>query len=273
MSIETVASGRALLAVEIDGADSGTPVLMLHAGVTDRRSWSPLIDDLGTTVRSIRYDARGYGATGYDPEGAWSPVSDAVAVLDSQRLRSAIVIGCSMGGRTAIDLALSHPDRLGALVLIAPAISGAPAPDLEPLVADLDERIEAADARGDLAEVNRLEAEVWLDGPGRAGRAASGARSLFRNMNGLALAAAYPGAQAPIPEAWPRLAEIAAPTLVLVGDLDLAHVRHNARHLAAAAPNAELVELRDVAHLPHLEAHPETMETITRFVAAHAALA
>lgn len=271
MTAATVTSGLARLAVETEGPDSGRPVLMLHAGVTDRRSWSPLVDHLGTGVRSVRYDARGYGETEYDAEEGWSPVTDAVAVLDAQGQRSAIVIGCSMGGRTAIDLALSHSDRLDALVLIAPAISGAPAPDLEPLVTDLDERIEAAEARKDLSEVNRLEAEVWLDGPGHPGRAAPGARALFLEMNGRALAASDPGPPAPIPEAWPRLAAITAPTLVLVGDLDLAHVRRNARHVAAAVPNSEIVEVRDVAHLPHLEAHSETLKAIARFVAAHAA--
>ena len=174
-----------------------------------------------------------------------------------------------MGGRAAIDLALAHPARVSALVLIAPAIGGAPAPDLEPLVADLDRRIDAADDRGDLDEVNRLEAEVWLDGPGHAGRASDDARALFLEMNARALAAADPGTQAPAAEAWPRLAEISVPTVVIVGDLDLAHVRRNARHVAASVPDAGLIELRDVAHLPHLEGHPETLQAIARFVTAH----
>ena len=268
MSLETVVSGRARLAVEVSG--SGAPVLMIHAGVTDRRSWSPLIDHLGTDVRSIRYDTRGFGETEYDPEVGWSPVSDAVAVLDAEAVDAAIVIGCSMGGRAAIDLALAHPDRVRALVLIAPSIGGAPAPDLTPLVADLDRRIDDAADRGDLDEANRLEAELWLDGPGHAGRAAPEARALFLEMNGRALAAADPGDPAPVEEAWPRLAGIAVPTLVLVGDLDLAHMGRNARHVAASVPDVDLVELSDVAHLPHLEGHPQTLQAIARFVTAHA---
>ncbi|MFY9712854.1 MAG: alpha/beta hydrolase [Microbacterium sp.] len=268
MTHETGASGRARLAVEVSG--SGAPVLMIHAGVTDRRSWSPLIDHLGSAIRSIRYDTRGFGETEYDPEDGWSPVSDAVEVLDAEAVDASIVIGCSMGGRAAIDLTLAHPDRVGALVLIAPSIGGAPAPDLAPLVADLDRRIDAADDRGDLDEVNRLQAEVWLDGPGHAGRATPGARALFLEMNRRALAAADPGDPAPIKAAWPRLAAITVPTLVLVGDLDLAHMGRNARHVAASVRDAELVELSDVAHLPHLEGHPETLQAIARFVAAHA---
>lgn len=271
MTRENVASGRARLAVEHSGSASGAPVLMIHAGVTDRRSWAPLVDRLGTAVHSIRYDTRGYGETEYEAEDGWSPVSDAVAVLDALAIDRAIVIGCSMGGRAAINLALAHPDRVRALVLIAPAIGGAPAPDLEPLVAELDRRIDAADARGDLDEVNRLEAEVWLDGPGHTDRAAPGARALFLDMNGRALAAPDPGAEASIDEAWLRLAEITVPALVLIGDLDLAHVRRNAHHIATSLPDAELVELGDVAHLPHLEEHPETLTAIVQFVTTHAA--
>jgi pimeloyl-ACP methyl ester carboxylesterase len=85
-------------------------------------------------------------------------------------------------------------------------------------------------------------------------------------MNGAALAAPDPGEEADLPDAWPRLAEIAAPTLVLVGEHDLRHVRGNARHLAATLPSARLVDLPGVAHLPHLEADEMTLDEIERFV-------
>lgn len=265
MTLLTVASGRARLAAEATG--HGDAVLMLHAGVTDRSSWQPLIERLGDDVRAIRYDARGYGETVYDLEDGWSPVADALAVLDAHGSVPAIVIGCSMGGRTAIDLTLAQPDRVSALVLIAPAVGGAPAPVLDPVVAELDRLMDAADAAGDLDEVNRLEAIVWLDGPDRPGRASSSARERFLAMNGIALRAADPGDQLSPEDAWTRLAGIAVPTLVVIGDLDLAHVRRNSRHIAASIPGATLLELPDAAHLPHLEAHPGTLDAIAGFLA------
>lgn len=267
MTRRTVPSGRARLAAEATGR--GDALLMIHAGVTDRTSWDALIDRIGDGVRAVRYDARGYGETVYDAEDGWSPVTDALAVLDAFEPGAAIVIGCSMGGRTAIDLTLAHPRRVSALVLIAPAIGGAPAPVLDPTVAELDRLMDAADEAGDLDEVNRLESIVWLDGPDRPGRASPSARERFLAMNGVALRAADPGDRLVPDDAWARLGEITVPTLVVVGELDLAHVRRNSRHVASSIPGATLLELPDAAHLPHLEAHAETLDAIAGLVAAH----
>jgi pimeloyl-ACP methyl ester carboxylesterase len=86
--------------------------------------------------------------------------------------------------------------------------------------------------------------------------------------NAIALAAADPGDQDEPDPAWDRLRDIACPTLVLVGEYDLAHIRRNARHLAETIPAAELVELAAVAHLPHLEGDPATLRAVSSFVTA-----
>ncbi|MGL3151053.1 alpha/beta fold hydrolase [Microbacterium sp. A82] len=268
MNRQTVPSGAAQLSAEASGNTDGAAVLLIHAGVTDLRSWDHLVEHLGAGVRSIRYDARGYGETTYDADDGWSPVTDTLAVLDASNVNRAIVVGCSMGGRTAIDLALAHPERVSALVLIAPAISGAPEPALEPVVAELDLAIDAADSHGDLDEVNRLEAHVWLDGPGHEGRVTGPARTRFLEMNGRALAAADPGEPTFASDSFSELVRISVPTLLLVGDLDLKHVRENARHAAASIPQSQLIELRGVAHLPHLESHRPTLDAIVEFVAS-----
>ncbi|MGM7668248.1 alpha/beta fold hydrolase [Microbacterium sp. A93] len=268
MSRRTVPAGAAQLSVEDGGDADGAPVLLIHAGVTDLRSWDHLIEHLGAGARCIRYDARGYGETRYEADDGWSPVTDTLAVLDASNVKRAIVVGCSMGGRTAIDFALAHPERVSALVLIAPAISGAPEPALDPVLAELDLAIDAADSRGDLDEVNRLEAHVWLDGPGHEGRVTGPARTLFLEMNGRALAAADPGEPTVAPDAFSALGRISVPTLLLVGDLDLKPVRENTRHAAASIPQSQLIELPGVAHLPHLEGHHSTLDAIVEFVAS-----
>lgn len=221
---------------------------------------------IGARTRCIRYDARGYGETAYEEEDGWSPVDDAVAVLDASHVDRSIVVGCSMGGGTAIELTLAHPEQVAALVLIASAMSGAPEPELEPVAAELDLAIDAADERGDLDEVNRLEARFWLDGPGHDGRVTGATRELFLEMNGRALASSEPGDPVAVPGAFSRLDDISVPTLILVGDLDLAHIRENARHAAEVIPQARLIELRDVAHLPHLEGDSATLDAIVDFI-------
>lgn len=129
--------------------------------------------------------------------------------------------------------------------------------------------IESADAAGEIDEVNRLEAWMWLDGPtADEGRVGGPARELFLDMNGRALRAESPGTQAEMPAAWPRLGEITAPTLVMIGRLDTEDMQAINEPLAEIIPKARLVWLDDVAHLPHLEGDQKTLDEVARFLDA-----
>jgi pimeloyl-ACP methyl ester carboxylesterase len=268
-----VASGRAQLACDIDAPDRGPApdVLYLHADVADRRVWPRLWERLGPGQRAVAFDRRGFGETEYTPE-PYADVDDAVAVLDAARVGRAVVVGNSGGGRLALDLALAHPERVAALVLVAPAVRGAPGvedADLPPAVRRLSEAIDLADEAGDLATVNRLEAHVWLDGPEQdEGRVGGVARDLFLDMNGRALAAPEPGTQPDRPSAWDRLGDIGVPTLVVAGDLDVPHVRDRAAAVAGRVPGARFVTLAGVAHVPMLEDRPELADELAAFLAA-----
>jgi pimeloyl-ACP methyl ester carboxylesterase len=262
-----ISSGKAVLAAEAHGSGDPT-VLLVHAGVTDQRSWRHVVDRL-PGHRCLSYDQRGYGRTTYEPEDGWSSVEDAVAVLDAYDVDRAVVVGCSMGGRVSLHLALTHPERVRALALIAPAVSGGPGHVYEPEVEALGEQGEAAYERGDLDEVNEIDAHVWLDGPlAPRGRVGGAARELFLDMNRIALEAEDPGEQGDTVEAWDRLGEIAVPTLLMIGELDLQYLKEGVAHAAAAIPDARVVELPGVAHLPQLEADPATLAEIAAFVSA-----
>ncbi len=265
-----VTSGRARLAYERTGVEGGAEVLLIHAGVNDRRSWRHVVERLGTRHRCAAFDMRGFGETTYEREDGWSPVADALAVLDAAGFERPVVVACSIGGQTAIDLALAHPDRVAGLVLIGAAVRGAPYPDIEEgPTAELNARLEAADAAGDVDEVGRLDAWMWLDGPSAAeGRVGGAARELFLEMNGRALRAEDPGEQAEISPAWPRLGEITAPTLVLIGRLDVEDVQAIDEQAAAIIPGARLRFLDGVAHVPHLEGDTATLDEIAAFVDA-----
>jgi pimeloyl-ACP methyl ester carboxylesterase len=261
-----ITSGSAVLSA--DSAGSGPDVLLLHAGVTDRRSWAPVVETLPNR-RCLSFDARGYGRTTYEREDGWSPVDDAVAVLDAYDAEQAVVVACSMGGRTALDLALTRPERVRGLVLIGSAVSGAPDLDhLEPGLEDLEKRYDAAYEAKDLDELNRLEAEIWLDGPFVPGRVTGPARELFLDMNRIALEAPEPGEARHDVDAWTSCGDLRVPTLVLIGEHDLAHTHRNAAHLAETVPGARLVDLPGVAHLPHLERDERTLAEIAAFVTA-----
>jgi pimeloyl-ACP methyl ester carboxylesterase len=258
-------SGRARLAYDVTGA--GPDVLLIHAGVTDRRSWQHVIARLAPRHRCLAYDMRTYGETVYEPEPGWSPVADAVAVLDAAGAERAFVIGGSMGGKFAIDLALAHPERVGALAVIGATIRGAPEFPVDDRTSALGDQIDAAWEAGDLDETNRLEAWYWLDGPrSDEGRVKGDARELFLEMNDRALRAPDPGEDADLPDAWPRLGDLALPVLVLVGSLDAENKLALSEQAAARVPGARFQVVDGVAHVPQLEGDPATLDALDAFL-------
>lgn len=260
-------SGSARIAYDDEG--SGPPVLLVHAGVTDRRSWRSVTEVLSPTHRVLAFDQRGFGETIYEPE-RHSGVDDALAVLDHAGVDDPVaVVGCSMGGRLGLDLTLAHPDRVSRLVLIGSACRGAPGPEDWPdSYREIGLAIDAAEEAEDLDEVNRLEAWLWLDGPSvPEGRVGGPVRTLFLAMNARALASVDPGEEVERPSAWDTLGSIGVPTLVLVGDRDLEDVRATSEGLAARIPGATLEVLKGTAHVPQLEGHPRCLQAITDFLA------
>ena len=263
-------SGSARLAY--DDVGSGPPVLLLHAGVNDRRSWHHVVDDLSPSHRLLTFDQRGFGETTYEAEEHSGP-DDALAVLDHAGVDGPVaVVGCSMGGRLALDLTLAHPDRVDRLVLIGSACRGAPDPspaEYPESYREVAHAIDLAEEAGEVDTVNGLEAWLWLDGPAaRDGRVEGPDRELFLAMNGRALQAADTGEERELPSAWDRLGEIDVPTLVLLGDLDLEDVAETNRGIAERIPGARFELLLETAHVPHLEGHPRALEAIREFLAA-----
>ncbi|NMO22138.1 alpha/beta hydrolase, partial [Pyxidicoccus fallax] len=108
-------------------AGRGPAMVFLHAGVADRRMWRAELAAFAPTHHALAYDGRGFGESRGAPE-PFSHVDDLGAVLDAVGAREAVLVGCSHGGRVALDFTLAHPDRVRGLVLVAPAVSGVAEP-------------------------------------------------------------------------------------------------------------------------------------------------
>jgi len=251
----TVASGKARLAgVE---AGEGPAVVFLHAGVADRRMWQDQLATFAPRYRVIAYDRRGFGETRGQAE-TFSHIDDLKALLDDLGIDKAVLVGCSQGGRIAIDFALTHPARVAGLFLAAPAVTGAPSPeDFPPAVEALLELLEEAEEEEDLERLNLLEAWMWLDGPAsEEGRVRGPIRDLFLAMNGAALHAPEPGREtnpAAFPAAYARLADLKMPAQLVWGDADFPHIQQRCVHLVQAIPRALGTVIPGTAHLPNLE--------------------
>src|SRR5919112_3701164 len=245
--------------IAYDVAGSGPPVLLLHAGIGDRRMWDAQVPAFTEHFTVIRFDARGFGET-RKPDAPFAPYADAIALLDHLNISRAHVVGVSMGSQTAIEAAIAAPERVSALVAVA-ARTGTPVSST--LRAGWDRVNELYEA-GDIAGAVEYELRMWVDGPDRGPDAVDPEmRERVREMNAaLFTRDDEAGDELPLdPPAAERLAEISAPTLIVYGDKDVHDVRQAAGPLASTIPGAQLAVIPDAAHLPQME-RPEIFNEI-----------
>src|SRR5262245_27383646 len=218
-----------------DEAGSGDVVLLLHGGLGDSGLWEPVVPLLAERFRTIRTDLRFFGrSTGR--AAPWSWQDDIVGVLDALDLERAALVGLSMGGKLALDVALAIPDRLWAVAVVAPGLGGH---DAGAYSEEQDARYEAADAAGDLEAAMEIDLEVW---------APLGADERIRQLwHATPEAAELPADLEPVePVGAPakeRLGELAVPVLVATVTRDPAGMREIGPLVAQEAPNARHVEL------------------------------
>lgn len=232
---------------------AGQPILFIHAGVADSRMWRDQMDLDG--YRSIAFDKRGYGKTPWVAE-SYSDTDDSLAVLDQCGVESAVVVGCSMGGATALDLAINHSERVDKLVLVGAYPSGWVPPDgweENPLE---EEGMEAAKA-GDIERVVEIDYQMWVVGYGREASAIDPAhKQLFFDMDRTPAATEVErneyqtGFEIRLNE---HLDEIETPTLVMVGAHDEKLLIDAAHYMAAKLGDTDAVIIEDAAHLPSME--------------------
>lgn len=257
-----VRSGRADLAVSMAG--EGGALVFLHAGVADRRMWWGQLSAFADSHTVIAYDRRGFGETVCTAE-SYRNVRDLDLVLEAVGVEHAVLVGCSQGGRIAVDYALSYSERVSGLVLVAPAISRAPEPETYPAkIQKLVDEIDKAEPYGDIDWLNRLEAHAWLDGPAeKEGRVGGTVRELFLDMNGMALRAGATGQETGAVNANVRFGELRMPIEFVSGALDFPHINERSRRLSHVASQARVTVMPGVAHLPSLE-QPARFNTLLR---------
>lgn len=249
-----------MLKIEFGGAaasytetGTGPAVVLLHAGIADHRMWRSQLPVLAAAgYRAIAYDLPGYGGSAI-PAVPFA-YHDAVAqLLDALDIGPAVLVGCSFGGRVAIDTALAHPGRVSALALFGTALSG------QPWSAEFQQSWQRFVGTAEPDALAEAEVRFWVVGPGREPADVDPeliefAVELDRGaLAGEALLEATEVRELE-PPAVGRLGEIRVPTLVGVGADDLPDVIALADRIAARVPTAQrLPDVPDAAHLLPLE--------------------
>jgi pimeloyl-ACP methyl ester carboxylesterase len=242
---------------------TGEPVLLLHAGVADRRVWDTVVPALSRAgYRPIRYDMRGYGRSVPATE-EHSLVRDALAVLDAAGVTGAHFVGLSQGAATSVDTALAHPDRVRSLTLVAPGLTGYEWPRLP----GFERRMaiaEAGDAHRLAVEYARLWAPLSFAGDVRERDTAAQiivdqAEQFMRDEM-----------EIEEPSAVGRLGDITAPTLIVLGDNDVDAVRDIGRLLAEGIPGARSVTVAGADHMLPLRVPDRFAEVLMAHLTATA---
>jgi 3-oxoadipate enol-lactonase len=230
------------LHIEDEGA--GEPVILAHAGVTDRRVWAEAVPALvGGGYRAISYDMPGYGRSPR-PEGRFSLVTEALTVLDAVGVESAHWVGLSQGAATGVDVALAEPSRIRSLSLVAPGMSGYDWPDLP----GKDARVaawESRDGNGLALEILRLWGPMSFDPAGNLRPDDPAARVVLDQADWFL----QDEDEAEEPAAEPRLGQITVPTLIVLGDRDVEPITDIGRRYERGITGSRLVTLAPADHL------------------------
>jgi pimeloyl-ACP methyl ester carboxylesterase len=255
-------------------AGTGEPVILIHGLGATKASFLPTVAALAPEYRTIAIDLPGFGDSAKPLRGAYDApyFADAmVALLDSLEIERAHVIGNSMGGRVALELGLSFPNRLRRLALLAPSLAwlrarpwapylrwvptqlGAIQPAPRPIVEAIVRRvIPSSDEEWTAAGIDEF-LRSYLTPNGRAAFYAA-ARNIYleepRGPDGF----------------WTRLPSLSTEALFVWGRRDAIVPVKFADHVRDALPAAEHLVL-DCGHVPQLERPRQTHAAIARFLA------
>lgn len=249
------------------GEGQGPPVVLLHGGGLDHRSWEPQARALRRDHRVIALDLRGHGAAS-TPTAPFRHADDVAAVLDALDAAPAVLAGVSMGASAAVDVAVTRPEAVAGVVAVGAGASGPEFRDPWALgvLAAQDEAARAGDAAAWVEAFLRFAA-----GPSRSLDDVDEAVVALLRECVTSTLARHVAAGPPVLPGWAedaaaRARHLTVPVLAVVGEQDSADHLRQARELVAPLPRGRLVTVPGTAHYPHLE-RPQAVEAaLTRFL-------
>jgi 3-oxoadipate enol-lactonase len=248
---------------ECGAADHGTNIVLLHDGLVHSITWDGVWAPLCAKYHVVRYDRRGYGRS--DPAKApFVPEDDLYKIMREVHMDRAIIVGNSSGGGLALDFALAHPEMVEGLFLIGPVVHGMGSSDYfnERGAKNSAPMVEHGDAK---AAANNWSEDRFIIG----GQAPAARKQLYDALvaNPQVLTAGGALEIRPSPPTVTRLAQIHVPTLILVGEDDIADVFAYSGAIEAAVPLASFEVMKHTGHLIQIQRPAELVARFNKFVA------
>ena len=243
-------------------AGEGAPVVLLHGGLVDLRMWDDQFDVFAERYRVVRFDMRSFGRTEAEPV-AFSLIGDISMVMDHVGMDRATLVGLSAGGGVELEFALAHPERVHALVAVGP---GLPGYDWSAEMDEVNAAVGRAEEAGDIDGAVELLTDHWT--VARRGKSDVDPKVLerVREMTRLLFTKAnveeYEQRDRTTID---RLAEIAAPILLVVGEQDVRDIHAIADLIERDAPNVERVSIPG-GHHPNMDSPAEFNAVVLDFL-------
>ena len=269
--------------IKINGQDmhvkkmgQGEPVFMLlHGFASSLYSWHAVMQPLSQFGTVIAFDRTGFGLSerpltwqGQNPYRAETQVELAVGLLDHFGVQQAILVGNSAGGTVSMQVALEHPERVSALILVDPAVyNGGGAPQwMQPILATPQMRhLGPLITRQILKLGPELIKLAWHNPALLPSEIMELYQKPFRVENWDIALWEFTLASRPIGLS-ERLDELTLPVLVITGDHDRIVPTKDSIRLAGELPNASLEVISNAGHVPHEEQPQMFMETVTSYL-------
>ena len=237
---------------------SGPAIVLLHDGLLDAVSWDEVWQPLAAKYHVIRYDRRGYGRS--DPAtSSFSPTEDLAKLLTHLKVEHAVIVGSSSGAALAIDFAVAHPEMVDGLFLIGPVLHG-----ME-YSAEFRERANRNNEPMERDDVRAMARNWSQDKFLIAGTNEKARRKIYEQLvaNAEKLKKYDAGLEEKLsPPASERLAEIKAPTVILIGEGDAADVHVHSSAINAGILGSEQIVVKQAGHLIQLEKPQEVVKRL-----------
>ncbi|MFE7115693.1 alpha/beta fold hydrolase [Streptomyces sp. NPDC057654] len=234
-----------------DEAGRGRPVVLLHARPTDRTMWAahlPLLADAG--VRAIALDLPGHGDAHVPADRESAPWTDVLETLDHLGADRFVLAGNSLGALTALQAAVTAPERVEGLVLVGYRPHDQPASPRLRAAWDAERTALAAD---DLESAVTAGVEAWTSADATDDVRTHAARMLRAQLTEQLAHGEAPPAADPLGEGTAALRTLTAPALVGVGEHDMPDFFQGGEELARALDAGRPVVIPAAGHLAPLE--------------------